>query len=143
MTTPGGSSDPLPTCPYADNTVFTSPMGNLYQIGCDLLFTDDDLERRTTPSLATCISLCDMSNTMSFMIPSPCRGVSWLSEQEADNCLLKTGNTGIYRRNVWSAKLITPYQGPGGGNGTGPGGNGTGPGTGPGKLIRPFIMHAC
>lgn len=125
-TTPGTGENPLPTCPYADNTIFTSPMGNLYSVSCNMLFTNEVLERRTSPSLATCINLCDMFNTLSFMIPSPCLGVSWYSNQAEDNCLLKAGSTGVYHEGVWSARLVTPYQGPGGGNGTGPGGNGTG-----------------
>ena len=128
QTTSGTGYNPLPTCPYDDSTVFTSPMGNLYQISCNVVFTNEVLDRRNTPSLATCISLCDMYNTLSFMIASPCLGVSWYSNQDAENCLLKTGSTGVYQEGVWSARLATPYQGPGGGNGTGPGGNGTGPG---------------
>lgn len=127
-TTPGIGENLLPTCPYADNTMFTSPMGQLYKVACNLLFTNDVLDTKTVPSLATCISLCDMYNTLSFMIASPCLGVSWRSGQGTDNCLLKTGSTGIYQEGVWSAQLTTPYQGPGGVNGTGPGGNGDGPG---------------
>lgn len=120
-TTSGTGYNPLPTCPYADRTVFTAPMGNLFQVSCNVLFINDVLDRKQTPSLATCISLCEMYNTMSFMVASPCLGVSWYSNQDVDNCLLKTGSTGVYQDGVWSATLLTPYEGPGGGNGTGPG----------------------
>ena len=129
-----------PTCPYSNNVIFTSPMGMQYEIECNTVFTDETLDTQTQTSLGSCIAACDMYNVMSFMVASPCMGVSYYSMQEADNCMLKAGDTGIYQTGVHSGRLVSPYGGPSGGNGTGPGGsggngggNGTGPGTGPGE----------
>ena len=131
----------LPTCPYSNNVEFTSPMGMQYNIFCNELFTDIVLDTQTQSSLAGCISACDMYNTMSFMVASPCMGVSWYSMQSTDNCLLKTGYTGVYQRGVDSARLMSPYTGPGGGgNGTGPGGNGGGGDSGIGSMTAPPIV---
>jgi hypothetical protein len=114
----------LPTCPASNNARFTSPMGMVYQIMCNMLFTEETLTTQSQHSLGDCIASCDMYNTLSFMIASPCLGVSWDSEAKTNNCFLKSGSSGIYKRGVDSAKLLTPYSGPGGGNGTG--GSGTG-----------------
>ncbi|KAK5172232.1 uncharacterized protein LTR77_003870 [Saxophila tyrrhenica] len=114
----------LPTCPSSDNSQFVSPMGMIYQIECSTYFTDDSLDMQTQDSLASCVTSCDMYNIMSFMISSPCLGVSWYSNRKDENCELKAGSTGIRQRGVDSARLATPYTPPGGG------GNGTGPGNG-------------
>lgn len=118
-----------PTCPYSDNSLFTSSMGRVYDILCNEYFSDTTLSVQTQNSLGGCIAACDMYNTMSFMIASPCLGVSWYSMQTKDNCELKAGSSAVYQQGVDSARLKTPYTGPGGGNGTGSG-NGTGPGNG-------------
>lgn len=115
------SSTAQPTCPYSDNVIFTSPMGMQYQVFCDEAFTDESLEIQTQSSLGSCIAACDMYNVRSFMIASPCMGVSYSRSVESDNCELKTGYSRIYQRNVDSARLLSPYEG-GGGNSTGPGG---------------------
>ena len=118
----------LPTCPYSNNVQFTSPMGMIYDILCNDYFTDATLDTQTQGSLGSCIAACDMFNTISFMIASPCRGVSWYSGRTSDNCELKEGTSGVYREGIHSARLRTPYGGPSGGNGTGGGGSGPGGG---------------
>ena len=118
-----------PTCPHSNGMHFTSGMGMIYDILCNEYFTDETLDVQTQNSLGGCIAACDMYNTMSFMVASPCLGVSWYSMQETDNCELKAGSHAVYQQGVNSARLKTPYGGPGGGNGTGPG-VGSGPGSG-------------
>ena len=132
-----------PTCPFSNNVQFTSSMGMIYDIMCNEYFTDETLDIQTQNSLGGCIAACDMYNTMSFMIASPCLGVSWYSLQKSDNCELKAGAHAVYQQGVNGARLRTPYGGPGGGNGTGPGGSG-GPGGGgvtiTGSMTSPPIV---
>lgn len=132
-----------PTCPYSNNVQFTSSMGMLYDILCNTYFTDETLDIQTQNSLGGCIAACDMYNTLSFMVASPCMGVSWYSMQNQDNCELKTGSHAVYQQGVNSARLRTPYTGPGGGNGTGPGGSGGSGGGGvtiTGSMTSPPIV---
>jgi hypothetical protein len=134
---PTGMPSGRPTCPANNNAQFSSPMGMVYQIMCDMLFTDETIETQTQDSLASCISSCDMYNLMSFMVASPCRGVSWSSDKNRDNCMLKSGSAGVYRRGVDSARLLSPNSG-GGNNGTGT----VGPGTGGGGTLVTGSMTA-
>ncbi len=144
----GGTAPPtnteLPTCPKSNNADFTSPMGMIYQVMCDTYFTDDSLDTQTQDSLASCVASCDMYNIMSFMISSPCLGVSWYSNRKQENCELKAGNSGIYQRRVDSARLKTPYTGPTGGNGTNPGNGGVSSGgsgiTATGSMTAPPVV---
>ncbi|KAK3111566.1 hypothetical protein LTR53_013052, partial [Teratosphaeriaceae sp. CCFEE 6253] len=124
-------STALPTCPFAQHELYTDIMGMNYYVECDTLITDRTLDTQTQGSLAACAASCDLYNTYNFYVPSLCLGVSFLSAQTTDNCLLKNGGTGVFKSGVHSMRLVTP-NGPGGyGNGTG----GSGPGTGPGTTV--------
>jgi hypothetical protein len=135
-----------PTCPYSNNVQFTSSMGMIYDILCNEYFADETLDIQTQNSLGGCIAACDMYNVMSFMVASPCLGVSWYSMQNQNNCELKTGSHAVYQQGVNSARLRTPYTGPGDGNGTGlessggPGGGGSGGVTITGSMTAPPIV---
>ena len=135
---PTTSSTALPTCPFSNNVIFTSPMGMQYQVYCNEAFTDESLEIQTQSSLGSCIAACDMYNVRAFMIASPCMGVTYSREVETENCELKTGYTRIYQRNVDSARLLSPYGGGSGNNTAGPGGGGIGSMTAP-PVITSFI----
>lgn len=115
----------LPTCPYSNGFLFSSPMGMLYTILCDEAFADETLQFQNQTDLASCISACDMVNVISFMTASPCLGVTFYPEKKSKNCLIKTGSTTVHQRGADSARLLTPYEGPSGGNGT-EGGSGPG-----------------
>ncbi|KAK6398146.1 hypothetical protein LTR65_003226 [Meristemomyces frigidus] len=129
-TTTATGSTTLPTCPPAAGELYTDGMGMQYYIECNTLFTDATIDTQTQDSLPGCIAACDMYNTMTFYMASQCLGVSWQSTQSTNNCLLKGGSTGIYQAGVESARLTTPYAGPGGGNGTSGRTGGTGGGSG-------------
>lgn len=125
-------STSLPTCPGSAGKIFSSQMGMQYKIDCGVYFTDETLSDGTSTqeSLTGCIIACDAYNVLSFMIASPCLGVSYLTTQQKNNCLLKTGVASEPRAGVDSAQLLSPYQGPTGGNGTAGSGSGSGPGGG-------------
>ncbi|TKA83791.1 hypothetical protein B0A55_00056 [Friedmanniomyces simplex] len=134
------ASTALPTCPYNQGELYTDSMGMNYYIECNTLFTDTTLDTQTQSSLAACVASCDLHNTLTFYMASQCLGVSWYSMQSTGNCLLKSGGTGIFQEGVHSARLTTPYGGPGSGNGTGGsciGGGGGGGGTVIGTMTAP------
>ncbi|KAK3675700.1 hypothetical protein LTR78_004341 [Recurvomyces mirabilis] len=108
-------------------------MGMNYYIECDTVFTDSTLSTEDSNSLASCVSACDMYNTMTFYQASECKGISYISTSTTNNCVLKSGYTGENQLGTHSARLMTPYSGPG--NGTGAGGYGGGGGGGAGTTV--------
>lgn len=114
-----------PTCPYAAGELYIDAMGQGYYIQCNTFFTNDTIgEPRTATSIAACVSACDMYNVMSFQSGSQCLGVSWLSNQTTNNCLLKRSTHGVYVGGIDSAFLTTPYSPPQNGTSGGNGGGG-------------------
>ena len=131
----GTTTTILPTCPYANDVTYTSTLGMLYSVFCYTNINDPTIDTQTQNSLTSCINACDMYNIKSFMTASPCMGVSWNTIQSTDNCLLKaSGNSSIQSADFVSARLISPYTGPG------PTSNGTGLGTGPSQTVVTSVV---
>jgi hypothetical protein len=105
-------------------------MGMQYLLLCDTGFSEATLETQTQDRLGSCISACDMYNTLKFYLGSQCLGVNYYPKQTEDNCLLKAGSTSVRQIGTISGRLVTPQGGDG---------NGTGPGTGPGDYGSTII----
>jgi hypothetical protein len=111
------------SCPVNNGETYTGNMGMQYILLCDTGFSDATLETQTQDRITSCISACDMYNTLKFYMGSQCLGINYYPAKAQDNCLLKAGSTSVRQSGAISGRLLTPQ---------GSGGNGTGPGTGPG-----------
>jgi hypothetical protein len=128
VTVPGNAD---PTCPVNNGEIYTANMGMQYLLLCDTGFSGATLETQGQDRLTSCISSCDMYNTLKFYLgSSQCLGVNYYPKQTEDNCLLKAGSTSIRQIGTISGRLVTPQGG---------GGNGTGPGTGLGDYGSTII----
>ena len=123
MTAPGPTVTADPSCPVNNGETYTGNMGMQYLLLCDTGFSETTLETQTQDRLTSCISACDMYNTLTFYMGSQCLGVNYYPAKTQDNCLLKAGSTSVRQFGAISGRLLTPQ---------GAGGNGIGPGTGPG-----------
>jgi hypothetical protein len=111
------------SCPVNNGETYTGNMGMQYILLCDTGFSDATLETQTQDLITSCISACDMYNTLKFYMGSQCLGINYYPAKAQDNCLLKAGSTSVRQSGTISGRLLTPQGG---------GGNGTGPGSGPG-----------
>jgi hypothetical protein len=131
---PSSGASAVPICPASNGNIFTDSLGQVYEIGCGRVVTDQTLSTSNASSLASCIDACDMYNLMSFNQPSPCLAISFYSTLTAGNCELKTGYTNVTDPDVDSARLVS--RSVGGGNGTtGNGGTGNNGDYGSGSVM--------
>jgi hypothetical protein len=127
MTAPGptitapGTADL--SCPVNNGETYTGNMGMQYLLLCDTGFSETTLETQSQDRITSCISACDMYNTLKFYMGSQCLGINYYPAKAQDNCLLKAGSTSVRQFGAISGRLLTPQGG---------GGNVTRPGTGPG-----------
>jgi hypothetical protein len=112
-----------PTCPVNNGETYTGNMGMQYLLLCDTAFSEETLETQTQDRIRSCISACDMYNTLKFYMGSQCLGINYYPGKARDNCLLKAGSASVRSFGTVAGRLISPQAG---------GGNGTGPGTEPG-----------
>jgi hypothetical protein len=120
---PSNVASAVPICPAANGRIFTDGLGQVYEIGCGRMVTDQTLSTSSVSSLASCIDACDMYNFISFNSPSPCLAVSFYSTLSTNNCELKNGITNVTASGVDSALLVSRSVGSGNGT-TGNGGTG-------------------
>lgn len=105
---PGPTGEPL--CPAANDSIYTDSYGMRYRINCETAFSDMTLDTQTQNTVSGCISSCDLYNIKSFYLGTQCFGVSYFSDRNSSNCLLKAGATRIYQRNCESCELLTPSR---------------------------------
>lgn len=98
-------------CPSADNSIYTDSYGMRYKIHCNMLYSDDTLDTQTQNLLSGCMASCDLYNIKSFYLGTQCFGVSWFSDRNSSNCLLKAGTTSSrQQQNCDSCELLTPSR---------------------------------
>ncbi|KAK5675772.1 hypothetical protein LTS10_011499 [Elasticomyces elasticus] len=127
----------LPTCPYSSGAVFTDYYGSQYRIQCDTLFTNTIISTQNQTRISDCIIACD-KYTRDNIGGAKCVGVSWISGQANDNCLLFDGSNGVPKPGTNSATLLTGLVTP-----PGTGGNDTSPSgvlTSIGSVITPTAV---
>ena len=121
MTVPGTAD---PSCPVNNGETHLGNMGMEYLLLCDTRFSEATLETQTQDRIGSCISACDMYNTLKFYLGSQCLGINYYPEKTQDNCLLKAGSSGVREFGTIAGRLVAPQGG---------GEMGAGPGTGPGE----------
>ncbi|CAD0113170.1 unnamed protein product, partial [Aureobasidium uvarum] len=138
---PSNGASAVPVCPGSNGNIFTDSLGQVYEIGCGRLITDETISTSNVSSLTSCIDACDMYNIQNFNSPSGCLGVSFYRGLAAGNCELKTGSTNVTSPDADSARLLSRAVDPGNstaGNG-GTGGNGD---YGSGSVVGTFTVSA-
>ncbi|CAD0092799.1 unnamed protein product [Aureobasidium vineae] len=110
---PSNGAAAVPVCPGSNGNVFTDSLGQVYEIGCGRLITDETISTSNVSSLTSCIDACDMYNIQNFNYPSGCLGVSFYPALAAGNCELKTGSTNVTSPDADSARLLSRAVDPG------------------------------
>lgn len=138
---PSNGASAVPICPASDGRIFMDSLGQVYEIGCGRVVTDQTISTSNVSSLASCIDACDMYNLRSFNSPSSCLAVSFYSALTSGKCELKNGYTNVTDPDADSACLVSRSAGSGNGT-TGNGGSGGNGDYGSGSVVGTFTATA-